>query len=259
MSSEQPGEVIDSDQLSAKGLALLNSFLGPEAKEIALTQAVKTCVSTKGGKDTVLTSYAWSLPSFPWVRLSEIKNAQGTFIYNLAALPAPRCSAPMIQAEMVVLRSKLFLIILELSPLSQESGTKASSLDQANHAFLLGLRNKYLKQLPPVTERMDWAEGVIDEDAFWSKPNTTESIAPGLLALEEFFAFNTVQKTHFAAPYRSEQAAERKQKLIAVAEKFNASGPSKPFLETFFGTEWTAQYLEEFFFPVSLLRSLPVA
>lgn len=246
--------IVDSEELSRQGLKLLGMFLGNDCVVQELQPHIKTCTTNKGGKETVLTSYAWSRAGYPWIRLSEIKNAQGTFIYNLAALPDPRVCAPMIQAEIVVLRSKLFLIILELSLMGKSQPATTPTF----HEFLTQLTTKYSDQLPPVTERMAWAEGVIDEDAFWSKPNTTESIPAGFQALEEFFRFLERVQSEFAVSSEPDEAIASKEHLIKMAEKFNANGPSKPFLETFFGKEWTEQYLVEFFFPVELLKSLPV-
>ncbi|MGF1573069.1 MAG: hypothetical protein ACFCU1_08350 [Sumerlaeia bacterium] len=249
--------MVDSDALSRRGLELLGRFLGADAEAVTLSEQVKSTVSSKGGKETILISYAWVIPGFSWIRLSEIKNSQGTFIYNLAALPDPRCAAPMIQAEFVVLRSKLFLIILELSPLTHDAENETNLLNERCHTFLASLTKQFESTLPPVSERMDWAEGVIDEDAFWSKPNTTEAIADGFRAFELFISFVVELKKQFLGNVSPQNASARKAHLIKVAEKFNANGPSKPFLETFFGSEWTENYLHEFFFPVELLSKLP--
>ncbi|MDX1972953.1 MAG: hypothetical protein SFY68_10525 [Candidatus Sumerlaeia bacterium] len=202
-------------------------------------------VSTKGQKETVNSSHAFSSPMWRWLRRNVITDGNQTLIYNLAAFPHPGVDAPLVEAEIVILRGKLFVLILDAHPLSAAPGEV-----HAANAILSPLPG-VVPELPPVAERPPWAEGCISANAFWSQPMTPEAVEPALNLLPRFFE-SVVAAVGSPSPVAD--PTERRQALHGLLMHLQQHAPSKSFLSAFFGEEWTQRYVQEFFLPARLFE-----
>lgn len=203
--------------------------------------AKKTAI--KGDPSSVIESTKYSHSNYPYARFADIANDSETYILNVAVFPKPGLNCPLIEAELVILRGKLFLYLLEINSLG------VPVIDQKKHDHFF---HDFLNQYPALTnvdDIPDWANQIMSSHFVWSRPNTEEAIEQAFDSLEKFYALSTETLNQTAEKLTAEETKIQKKQLEQYIDVYLKEVPSRPFLKMMFGDEWTEKYLEEFVFP----------
>lgn len=192
-----------------------------------------------------LVSHAWTSKDIRRLRLTEIFGALGTHIVNIGIFPQPTSVLPLMQLEILVVKQRLSLFIIDAMlppPLSWHLEIESPSqclrrLAANSNAF------------PPTAKRSDWAQAVISQDAIWSRPNTSDAIAP---ACEATLGFLEWCSAVIAAGQGQRGSAEQADQYRHFLDRFKAicldNEPSRPYLSSMFGAAWAERYMSEFLF-----------
>jgi len=246
------GSPPDDDRLpalTAGALAALHGLPGLRPRPLRSDHA--ETVVHRNGVPTTVRSELHRAPGVDWLRITRIDNPRGTHILNVAAYPAPDSRVPVLHVETVVLRGRLFIVVLEEAHVLPEDRAPWPA-DRPTPAALLGdLRARHVEVLPDVAERPEWARGILDEATLWSRPNTAEAIVPGLQCLVDVVrhwadAAAALGGERRTDPDEIDRARARRGEICRACIE---GGPSRPFLRTFFTEEWADGYIEEFLFP----------
>ncbi|QDV04608.1 Phycocyanobilin:ferredoxin oxidoreductase [Planctomycetes bacterium Poly30] len=218
---------------------------------VGLPTELAQTASEKGGTVTRHVTRAFVSPDHVWLRASEIFSDRGTLILNLAAFPVPHSYLPLMQVELIIVRSRVVLAIYDLHDLLAREESLSSP--GAPATVCRSLRKRFGADLPQVDERPEWTEGVLSSEALWSRPMTEDALVPSLQALDAFLdACKTASMRSKAAGYprrADEAAAEVAQCLARVRRQSLEGNPSKRFLETTFGKAWADPFLTDVLYP----------
>ncbi|MEM9696367.1 MAG: hypothetical protein AAGA56_27735 [Myxococcota bacterium] len=202
--------------------------------ELALDPGdVNAHVETKGAS---LASWAWAGPTIGYARLTVIETAAGFRVANWAAFPRFDCVAPMCQAELIEVKGRLFLLVLDALALPGE--------DRARTA--LRTLGAGLEAVKPVVTRPTWAQDFITEDAIWSRSNSEAALDEAVGVFSAYMAASTTWLLEGAVDGR---AGERRALYARMRKRFLAHEPSRPFMVKTFGAAWSERYTAGFLFP----------
>ncbi len=192
-----------------------------------------------------LVSHAWTSKDIRRLRLTEIFGALGTHIVNIGIFPQPTSVLPLMQLEILVVKQRLSLFIIDAllpPPLSWSLEPESPS------QYLRRLASSY-SAFPPTEKRSEWAQTVISQDAIWSRPNTSDAIAP---ACEATLAFLDWCGTAIVAGQGQRVSTEEAEPCRHFLDHFKTTcldnEPSRPYLSSMFGAEWAERYMSEFLF-----------
>ena len=192
-----------------------------------------------------LVSYAWTSSDIRRLRLTEIYGALGTHIVNIGIFPHPTSVLPLMQLEILVVKQRLSLFIVDaVLPPGWRWSLEAASPSQ----YLRQLASTY-GAFPPTEKRSEWAQTVISQDAIWSRPNNADAIAPACEATLSYLRWcGTVMAAGRGRRTSREQARQYEQFLDYVKTTCIDHEPSRPYLGSMFGPEWSEWYMREFLF-----------
>lgn len=184
-----------------------------------------------------LRSWAWSSSKVGWARLTIIGTGAGFRVANWAAFPRFDVDAPICQAELIEVKGRLFLLVLDaLYASSDGRGAATRSLER------LGAD---LRHATPVQERPSWSDGFITPEAIWSRAGSAEALAEGVKA---FHAFMDGSLEWLDGAFHG--SAPRRAALYGRMRRcFLDNEPSRPFMSKTFGVEWSEAYMSNFLFP----------
>jgi len=205
---------------------------------VRLPAAIAEARSERGGAH--LRSHAWAGTAIDSLRITTITDNAGTIITNIGLFPAPTSALPLIQAETVILRGKLFLTILDATLPPGEPWQFATTPPET---LLASLQHPLL---PPSPDRPEWCRDLISAAAIWTRPNTAEAIAPAAEAeaLLLQWSLDLLQSASQASNFQHTREAF----LRALREQFIVNEPSRAYLKNVFGAEWAEHYIREFLF-----------
>lgn len=188
-------------------------------------------------KEASLRSWAWSSGRVAWARLTTIETEAGFRVANWAAFPCFDVDAPMCQAELIEVKGKLFLLVLDAlydGPEGRGPGTRQ-----------LDLLGRSLQWATPVDRRPDWSQGFITPGAIWSRAGTSEALEEGIEAFHRFMQASVV----WLQGRLDGRGRERAQLYARMRARFLENEPSRPFMTKTFGGAWSEAYMENFLFP----------
>lgn len=223
-----------------KDFALSRVAFEPYIKKMALSEVPLRSHAVDRdaeGKAARLRSWAWTSDTVAWARLTVIETGAGFRVANWAAFPRFRFEGPICQAELIEVKGKLFLLVLDALYASAD-GRGAGTRELAE----LG---GGLRWATPVESRPAWSEGFITPEAVWSRAGTSEALEEGV---DAFHGFMKASVAWLAGDF-DDQAAARSRLYRAMRRRFLDNEPSRPFMSKTFGTEWSEGYMEDFLFP----------
>jgi len=230
----------------------------PGARPVDIPERFAWTASVRGPR-TIQRTRAWESPDVLWARVSEIWNERGNHILSVATFPRPEALVPLCQLETVVLRGRLFVVVLDILPVPEAgdpgpaSGALPPRLDPV--AFLDSLRAAH-PELGSPAPRPDWANGIIGEHAIWTRPNDPAGAVGGgraLLAATRFVAEAHRTLAGARRPTEGDGRGRARRALREIFEACLAAGPSKPMKKTLFGEDWGDPFFEEVFYPLDRL------
>lgn len=189
------------------------------------------------GKKAELRSWAWSSKQIQWARLTVIRTGAGFRVANWAAFPRPDLDAPMCQAELIEVKGKLFLLVLD-ALYAGSSGRGPATTDLSEWKLAL-------QHLTQVKQRPSWSEGFITPEAIWSRTGTTEALEEGFSVFHQFMR-GSIRWLSGPSDGRS---ADRSDLYRAMRSRFLDNEPSRPFMTKVFGSHWSEAYMQSFLFP----------
>lgn len=222
----------------------------PGSEKASLPEDIRVMESFKGNKHTANYSYAWTNDLYQWMRINEIVGDGETYIINIAGFPRPERLAPMIEAEVVVLRGKLFVIVLDILALGEEP-TLANSCSPERFLSTLIASAESLPQIA-TADRPDWSVGTVSEHSLWSRPQTGSSVGEAKTSLESYIVYlsNHLSELSNVGPANEHLTSERADKLGEILRVFYEQGPANRFLSTYFGDAAASCYKQKYLYPV---------
>lgn len=217
---------------------------------VVLPPDIESVTHERSGIVTSMKSRAYRTRVFQWLRVTEIHSPAGTWIFNLGGFPWPECNMPLVEAEVVILRGRLHLLLLDAIAMT---GTVWTSMQDPPATLLGRLTEEARDTLPQTVDRPEWASAVRGPHAFWSAPRSEEAVGPAMDVLKTFLDW--VAETDLDISRQTADrihAGERFERLDAVCETCVREAPSRPFLSRFFGEKWAERYIDEFLYPREL-------
>jgi len=222
---------------------LFSKHMEPLLEKQITESEISKKTAIKGDPTSVIESTEYSHSNYPYARFADIANESETYILNVAVFPKPGLNCPLIEAELVILRGKLFLYLLEINSL------EVPVIDQEKHdQFFQEFLNQY-PSLKNVDDIPDWAHQIMSSHFVWSRPNTEEAIEEAFESLGKFYELSADTMNQNAKKLSAEETAVQKKNLEQYIDVYLKEVPSRPFLKMMFGDDWTEKYLEEFVFP----------
>lgn len=242
--------MLESNDLLSRGEKLLELFQpsGKQVEEIESSFAEQ--IVDKGGKLTTIQSQRWKSDSYQHIRCTKIWNDAGTLILNFGAFPCQDHSAPVIEAEFVILRGKVFVLVLEINDFVEPT----TPLQNVAEKYINGLKREFKEHLPQDPDIPDWGKET-KPGAFWSTPRSEEAVEPGFEIMSSFMRYATGLVANGQASDLTElETEERNGKLLHNFKVFHEYGPSMGFLRAYFSEEWAVRYMTEFLYPISIYQ-----
>jgi len=233
-----------------QAFALLSGLAGTEPVQIPAELA--TTEAARGGVATYHRTSVWQSRDYAWLRASEIWNNRGNHILSLGAFPRPERPAPILQAETVILRGRLFVVVLEIAPLLPDCPREGLSARDAQvwHDAL----HRRRPELGTPAPRPEWAEAVIAPWAIWTRPNDPSAASSGLEAMVEVARHvDGLAREGVWQDRPHPEVEEARLALRRILRTCRDAGPSKPMKRTLFGADWSERFFAEVFYPVERL------
>lgn len=184
-----------------------------------------------------LRSWAWSSSLLGWCRLTEIQTGAGFRVANWAAFPRFDVDVPTCQAELIEVKGRLFLLVLDALYASPDgTGPATQELRSAS---------RELESVLPVQTRPEWSEGFITDAAIWSRTATADALDEGV-KIFHWFMGASVRWMRGSLDGRADARAAQYRRM---RRRFLDNEPSRPFMTKTFGADWSEAYMEDFLFP----------
>lgn len=201
------------------------------------------CEKTSPDGATRCQSWVFDGPAVRWARLAELTNhANGFRALSWAVFPRSEHRAPWVQAELIEVKRKLFLLVMDAHP----ARVDAPLLGPRCRDAMVALQRE---ALPSVQERPEWAEGVISMQAVWTRPMRAESLGP---AEDAFGALLAHSVPWFAEASRDETPtakAAREGHYRLIRQRFLEFEPARPYMHRAFGEAWSEEYMASLLYP----------
>lgn len=210
--------------------------------EVSLPLELRRMQAGLPQRSAVIQSWAWSGPTIAFARLTEIETDAGFLVYNWACIPSFQQDAPICQAELIEVKGKLFLLVLDVVDPVDSSMSRAPALRWKER-----LERLHRPGLPQVPERPSWSRGFLTASALWCRTSTSEALCEARAAMRAYLELCS----HILGASRADpvRAPRRAAFYRSMRETFLTHEPSRPYMHKTFGKAWSETYMGTFLFP----------
>jgi len=223
-----------------------------DTKDIYLPSDFKTKKSSRGSKNNRqdVNLYTWACKSekISLCRASCIDSGPQLSVFNLVIIPSSNFNIPLFGADLVSLNSG-YLIAIDLQP-SIEFNKQFSDFYINKLQLLNNSWKDYLPEIPPMPEEV---KKYFSPFMLWSKlPLNKES---DLIINDVIFNAYIHYINIFLEILNSSNKVEKELAILLGDGQYNylsfraEKDPARTMLKTFYGKEWTEEYINRILFP----------